>query len=56
MGERIDQLHLHGDYQRDFVNKVASDLTCEGKIAFMLEVMGRVFQLKGTTSAETEGQ
>lgn len=28
------------------MNKVASDLTCEGKVVFTLEVMGRIFQLR----------
>lgn len=35
--------------------KVASDLTCERKIEFILAV-GRIFSLKGTESAKAEGQ
>lgn len=31
-----------------FCKKAASDLICEGKIIYILEVTGRTFQLKGT--------
>lgn len=38
------------------MNKVASDLTREGERAFTVEVVRKMFQLKGTESAKAEGQ